>query len=437
MTSRATPLGLALLTAAAWAVSLAVLVARPELLVAAIPLALVLVTLARPRRAPACALTCELSADRVFEDERVTVTITLTAASALPLALVVGPLPRDTALAGGAPRLSTSLGPGQTARLVYELRCPVRGVHDFGTIVLHVRDRWGVRAWERSHVEPRALRVYPRVTPLRSLPRPRSPQTSVGDYVSRALGAGLEPGEIREFAPGDAVRQVNWRASLRLNKLYVTQHHREHNADVVLMLDTLAQAGAPHATTLDFAVRAAASLASAYLARKDRVGLINCGGTIDWVRPGSGRAQYERLADTLLRATVVFTYVTKTLAFVPPRVLPPQALVIVVSPLLDPRFTRTALDLAARGFDLVVIAVSPVDVTRASLSASPLNDLACRLWTLDRRAHLDEFRRQGIPVLEWHPTSEPLEQALAAFGRGTRMAALATAGSLDTTAAHG
>jgi len=55
-------------------------------------------------------------------------------------------------------------------------------------------------------------------------------------------GAGIEPGDIREFAPGDAIRQVNWRASLRLGKLYVTQHHREHNADVVLMLDTLAQA---------------------------------------------------------------------------------------------------------------------------------------------------------------------------------------------------
>lgn len=431
MTGRVTPLGLALLTVAAWAVSLALLVARPEPLIAAIPLALVLLALARPRPAPQYALACELSADRVFEDDVVTVTITVTAASALPLAVVLGPLPRETAVASGTPRAATTLGRGETARLHYALRCPVRGVHDFGTIVVHVRDRWGVRAWERRHVEPRALRVYPRIAPVRSLPRPRHPQTSVGDYVSRALGAGLEPGEIREFAPGDAVRQVNWRASLRLGTLYVTQHHREHNADVVLMLDTLAQAGAPHASTLDFTVRAAASLASAYLARKDRVGLINCGGTIDWVRPGSGRAQYERLADTLLRATVVFTYVTKSLAFVPPRVLPSRALVIALSPLLDSRFTRTALDLAARGFDLVVIAVSPVDVIRATLAASPLNDLACRLWTLDRRAHLDEFRRQGIPVLEWHPTSEPLEQALAAFGRGTRMAGLATRAPLE------
>jgi len=142
--------------------------------------------------------------------------------------------------------------------------------------------------------------------------------------VAPALGEGIEPGDIRQFAPGDRIRQVNWRASLRLGALYVTEHHRERNADVVLMLDTLAEVGPPRDGTLDLGVRATASLAAAYLARKDRVGLINYGGTIDWVRPATGRAQYERLADTLLRAAVVFTYVSKDLAFVPPRVLPPS-----------------------------------------------------------------------------------------------------------------
>jgi uncharacterized protein (DUF58 family) len=417
MTGRVTPLGLALLSASAWALSLGVLSARPELLLATLPLALVLLTLALPRAAPRYSLACELSSDRAFEDDRVTVTITLSATSALPVVILVGPLTRDVELVRGKHRAVLTLGAGERATVAYDVRCPVRGVHDFGTIVVHARDRWGVRAWERRHAERRLLRVYPRVAPLRTLPPPLRTQTSVGDYVSKALGAGIEPGDIRQFAPGDAVRQVNWRASLRLGTLYVTQHQREHNADVVLMLDTLAQVGTPHATTLDWSVRAAASLATAYLARKDRVGLINCGGTIDWVRPSSGRVQYERLADTLLRATVVFTYVQKSLAFVPPRVLPPHALVIAITPLLDPRFTRTALDLAARGFDLIVLVVSPVDVIRATLPASALNDLACRLWALDRRAKLDEFRRHGIPVLEWSPSSEPLERALAAFGR--------------------
>ena len=405
MTGRVTPLGLSLLTVAAWALSLAVIAARPELFVAALPLVLALAMPAWYRSGPDYALGHQVSADRVNEGESLTVTVTVTAQAAVPLMEL---------LVSGRNRAVVALRPGQTTSFRFEVR-GVRGVHDFGTVVVRVRDRWGVRAWERRHVDSKIVRVYPRIAPLRSLPRPRHTQTSIGDYVSPALGEGIEPGDIRKFAPGDRIRLVNWRASLRLGTLYVTQHHRERNADVVLMLDTLAEVGVAPETTLDLGVRAVASLAAAYLARKDRVGLINYGGTIDWVKPGSGRVQYERLAGTLLRAAVVFTYVTKDLAFVPPRVLPSHALVIAVTPLLDPRFTKAALDLAARGFDLVIVVVSPVDVTRA-MTAAPIDHLACRLWTLERRARLDEFRRQGIVVLEWHPP-ETLELALAAQGR--------------------
>lgn len=421
---RVTPFGLALLSVTGWAISLAVLFARVEPLLAALPGVLALATLARPRATPEYALTWELSADRAFEGDAVRVTFTLRAASPLPLVVVRGPLPPDGELASAPNRAVMTLGAGGTAHFDYEVRCPVRGAHDFGVAIVQVRDRWGIRAWERRHVQRALVQVHPRIVPLRSLPRPLHTQTSMGDYVSPALGEGIEPADIRRFAPGDRIRQVNWRASLRLGTLYVTQHHRERNADIVLMLDTLAEAGAAHRTTLDFGVRAAASIATAFLARKDRVGLITYGGTIDWVRPGAGRVQYERLAATLLKATVVFTYVTKDLAFVPARVLPPRALLIAITPLLDARFTKATLDLAARGFDLVVVVVSPVEVTRTTVKPSPLNELACRLWALERRARLDEFRRHGIAVAEWNP-AEPLERALAGLARRRQRAAIA------------
>jgi uncharacterized protein (DUF58 family) len=425
MSAPVTRLGVSLLTVTAWAVSLAVLSARPELLVAALPLALLLATLAVRRGVPEYAVTLQLSADRVFEGDAVTVTVAVTAASGIPLMELLGPLPRDAVLARGHHRAALAPAPGQTSQWSYEVRCPVRGVYDLGTIVVRARDRWGLRAWERRHAERIVVRVYPRIVPLRALPRPLRTRTSTGDYVSRALGQGIEPGDIRQFAPGDRIKQVNWRASLRLGSLYVTQHHRERNAHVVLMLDTLAEVGATADTTLDAAVRAAASLATAYLARKDRVGLVTYGGTTDWVRPGSGRIQYERLADTFLRASVSFTYVTKDLALVPPRVLPSHALVIALTPLLDRRFARAALDLAARGFDLVVLVVSPVAVTRAALRPSRTNDLACRLWRLVRRAEFDAFHRHGVPIVEWDP-AQPLEAALVRLAR--RRPRLATAG---------
>jgi uncharacterized protein (DUF58 family) len=425
MTGQVTPLAVSLLGVAGWAVSLGVLSGRPELLVATLPILALLALLACPAPRPRYAIAHEISSDRIFEGGAVTVTMTVTARSPVALIELLGPFPSGSVVRSGSHRAVMSLGAGATGRATYTLGFPGRGAHDLGAIVVRVRDRLGLRAWEHRHLDPRPLHVFPRIVPLRHMPRPVHVQTSVGDYVSRALGEGIEPGDIRQFAPGDRIRQVNWRASLRLGQLYVTQQHRERNADVVLMLDTLAEVGAPSETTLDLEVRAAASLAVAYLARKDRVGLITYGGVMSWVRPRSGAAQYERLADALVRADVVFTYVAKDLLRVPPRVLSSQALVIAITPLLDRRFTKAVLDLAARGFDLRVLVVSPVEVTRAALAPTAAGELAARLWRLERRAGLVELRRHALPVIEWRPPA-PLEVALAESRR--RRIRLANAG---------
>jgi len=416
MTWRVTPLALSILTVIGWIVSLAVLAARADLLVIAVPLALVLASLARRAAPPDYTLVQRVSRDRLLEGESVTVEVEVTARSSIPLMELLDPLSDAGTVVRGKPRAVLTVPRGETARWSYEIRYPMRGIHDLGVVVARVHDRWSVRTWERRHVERQRVRVHPRPAPLRSLPRPLRTQTSVGDYVSPLFGEGIEPGDIREFAPGDRIRQVNWPASLRLGTLYVTQQHRERNADVVLMVDTLAQVGTPLFTTLDAGVRAATSLAAAYLARKDRVGLVIYGGLIDWVRPGSGRSHQHRLADSLLRADVVFTYVAKDLKLVPPRVLPPRAFVIAITPLLDRRFTQAVLDLVARGFDVAVFVVSPVDLVRATLGAAPVDHLACRLWTLERRARLADLRRHGLPVMEWDPATS-LEAAAAGLDR--------------------
>jgi len=122
---------------------------------------------------------------------------------------------------------------------------------------------------------------------------------------------------------------------------------------------------------------------------------------------------------------LIVQLVAKDLARVPPRVLSSRALVIAITPLLDPRFARAVLDLAARGFDLAVLVVSPVAVTRALVDGARLETLATRLWALERRADLAALRRQGLVVMDWQPP-EPLEAALVRARR--RRVRLASAG---------
>lgn len=424
MTQRITRAGLSTLTLVAVALLLGVASGHAELFLVSVPLALRLLAGARRAESPRYTLTHEVSATRLFEGERLTVTLALTAETPLPQVEALEPLPPSAERLSGSNRTVLALAAGETARWSYELRFPERARVTLGTVHLRFWEPSGLGVHEAVHRDPKALHVYPRAAPLRRLPAPLRTQASVGNYVSPLVGEGIEPGEIRPFAPGDRIKHVNWRASLRIGRLFVTRYQQERNADVVLMLDTLSEVGIGPATTLGASLRAAASLAAAYLARKDRVGLIEYGGVLRWVKPGAGRPHFERLLDTLLRAEVTFTYVAKDLGVVPPRVLPPQALVIALSPLLDARFTTALGDLAGRGFDLVVLAVDPVGVTRTALGRSPLVETACRLWELERRIRLAELRGQGLRVVEWDP-DDPVELALARVGRYRRPRALA------------
>ncbi len=424
MSWRSTSLNVSLLTLVGWALFLGVLIGRADLILIAVPLVVALVAGRRAAAPPGFTLHREVSADRLFEDERVTVTFTLRAEGPLPLVELLEPLPPRVQLERGRNHAFFTLRAGEEVRWTFALRCAGRQQLRLDGPHLRLWGRLGLAAAETRHRAPQTVAVYPHIAPIRQLPRPLRTQTFVGNYVSPAQGEGIEPGDIRPFAPGDHVRHVNWRATLRLGTLHVTQHHRERNADVVLLLDSLSEVGAHGGTVVDIAARGAAALASAYLARKDRVGLIEYGGLLRWVKPGSGRTQLQRLLDTLLHASVIFTYVSRELDLIPPRILPPQALVLALSPLLDARFLRVLADLAARGFDLVVIAVSPVTAARAVASRSPVAHVAGRLWALERRAQLDEYRRHGLTIVEWDGV-QPLDAALAALRRPRHRRAVA------------
>ena len=424
MSWRATTLNVSFLTLVGWALFLGVVTGRADLVIVAVPLVVALVAgrwLAAP---PAVRIEHVVSSDRVLEDERLTVRVTIRADGPVALAELLEPLPPRVRVERGCHHAFFALRAGEEVQWEFALRCGGRQRLRLGGPHVRLWGPLGLASTEARHRAPQTVAVYPHLTALRHLPRPVRTQTFVGHHVSPAQGEGIEPGDIRPFAPGDLVRHVNWRATLRHGALHVTQHHRERNADVVLLLDTLSEVGPPGATVVDAAVRGAADLAAAYLARKDRVGLIEYGGQLRWLKPGSGRAQFQRLLDTLLDASVVFTYVSRDLDLVPPRILPPQALVLALSPLLDPRFARAATDLAARGFDLVVIAVSPAPAARAAVRPGPIADLAARLWDLERRPEIDGLRRRGVTVVGWDGVA-PLDAALAGLRRPRLRRALA------------
>jgi uncharacterized protein (DUF58 family) len=233
---------------------------------------------------------------------------------------------------------------------------------------------------------------------------------------------GLEFADTRPFVPGDLVRSINWRATARRGSLVVNERHPERNADVVIFLDSLAEARASAQGTLEQAVRTAATLAGRFLERRDRVGLVTFGGFLRWLEPGSGLVQRYRLVDALLETGIELSYAWKDVNVIPARTLPPRALVIAVTPLLDERSIAALFDLRGRGHDLVVLEVSPEPYLEPG--DDPSDALALRLWRLQRAELRASFERLGAAVATLGDDTA-LEEALEgvrAYRRHARLA---------------
>jgi uncharacterized protein (DUF58 family) len=329
-------------------------------------------------------------------------------------------LPEGLETDGANPRALALSGAERTLEL--PLRCTRWGAFLLGKPLVRAHDRLGFYAWEARIGGHAPLRVYPSVETLHALLPPFETQVFVGNQVSRAKGDGIEFADIRAWAPGDRTRRINWRATARRGELWVNEQHPERNTDVVLFLDTFTDVRSGARGTLDLTVRAATSLAHRYLQRKDRVGLISFGGFLSWLLPASGTRQLYRMVDSLLQMDIVLSYAARGVDVLPPRSLPPKALVIALSPLLDPRAAKALLDLRARGFDLVVVEVSPVPFVDPG--SGELELLSYRLWRLSREALRARYQQADVPVVEWLdgvPLNVPLEE-VAAFRRYARPA---------------
>jgi uncharacterized protein (DUF58 family) len=393
--------------------------ARVELIALAAPFAVAAIAGAALAREPDLGATVLLDRERALEDETVTATVELTSRSGADRVDMLMPLPRALRSEAPNPR-SIRLAPGETRTIDLPLRCARFGAFVLGPVLVRARDRLGFTSWEAKLGGREPLRVYPSVETLHALLAPYETQVFVGNQVSRTKSEGVEFADIRDWAPGDRVKQINWRASARRGGLLVNQQHPERNTDVVLFLDTFTDVESEDRGTFDMTVRAATSLAHLYLQRKDRVGLVSFGGYLSWLVPASGTQQLYRIVDSLLQMNVVLSFASKGVDILPPRTLPPKALVIALSPLLDPRSAAALLDLRARGFDLVVVEISPVPFVTPS--GDELAQLSYRLWRLSRESLRARYEQAGVPVVEWVdgvPLNVPLEE-VAAFRRRAR-----------------
>ncbi len=399
---------------------IAALVARrPEIAIATLPFSLLLIAAMR-EHVPELDVDLALDRPRALEGERIGATLFLharTAVDQLELSLLLPP-----GLRADQGALALSAVAGEERRLTLELRCERWGAYQVGDVSVRAGDRAGLFAYRQVIDRRTPLRVYPRAETLRRLIAPRETQPYAGNLVARRAGAGIEFADIRTFQAGDQLRMINWRASARRQSLVVSERHPERNSDVILFLDTFAELRDERGSSLDLAVRAATALTARYLGDKNRVGLVGFGGLLRWLMPGGGLRQLYQIVEALLATDVVFSYAWKDAGVIPRRTLPPNALVIALTPLLDERGIQALLDLRARGYDLAILEISPTPFAPPPRTEAAV--VARRLWLLERELLRLRYRRLGVSVAEWH-RFEPLQPVIEEVTRSRRFSGIA------------
>ncbi|HTS27146.1 MAG TPA: DUF58 domain-containing protein [Bryobacteraceae bacterium] len=180
-----------------------------------------------------------------------------------------------------------------------------------------------------------------------------------GHNMSRFAGAGQEFLDHRNFHHGDDLRAVNWRAFLRLEKLFLKMFQVEPRVPVRMLLDISDSMMAYGGQKFDYARKLAASLCYVGLVRLDS---IEVHGFTDRLSPrifsSGGRHRFPGVMDSLkaLTAGGPTNYLSMVREFIGSYAQ--RGLVIIISDFLDDNGCERALQyLTDFGHELLLVQV--------------------------------------------------------------------------------
>ena len=361
----------------------------------------------------------------------------------------------DEGATGGTATLPGGAGVG--------LRVPIR-VPDWGTSALARPDVTACGPdglWEVGPVPAAEVLavIAPEKQRLEALALPPILGGWAGDHTSRRPGQGGDLIDLREFAPGDRLKAIHWRAYARHQKLYVRRTESDADVEFVLCVDTRTEirpVPRPPASgwarwrartavrfarmgrllrgmvavprpveseqepsersrsSLDLTVAAAAAIAGAQLRAGDRVGLLDLSTYRRHIRMGSGTRHLDRIRQQL--GQLDFSD-WPWLVHAELWGLPPSAVVVIISPLTDEAVLTAATDCQARGHFVIVVDVLPLAGLLA-VNSTPIDAYELDLLRSEREARLETLRRSGIPLVRWEAAD--LADTLVRFRRAYR-----------------
>jgi uncharacterized protein (DUF58 family) len=314
--------------------------------------------------------------------DKLKVTYTLRNSSRLPKFWLE--IHNPTSLPGGLPGRAISLG-GSTERS-WLIRAPLvrRGHFRIEPLQIQTGDPFGFFEASASVGQGVSVVVYPRIE---ALPLWKVPAASIeGSHSApeRTLQTTALATTVRPWAPGDSFNRIHWKSTARHGEIQVKEFDLETTADVWIVLDLErdSQAGFGDDSTVEVAVRAAASIADKALLENRSVGMTVNAHRMALLPADRGGRQHLKVMQLLAAvdgdgATPLAEVLVATVGR-----LRRGMTAIVISSSLDTSWVRPLATLRSRGVGSVAITLDAAAFARVR----PAGDASADVPPLDAEA---------------------------------------------------
>lgn len=180
-----------------------------------------------------------------------------------------------------------------------------------------------------------------------------------GEYHSAFKGRGMSFAEVREYQPGDDIRDIDWNVTARMNHPYVKVFEEERELTMMLLIDLSASQrfGTRLRSQRDLATEIAATLAFSAMQNNDKIGVIFFTDRIEkFIPPQKGRKHILYIIRELLNFTPQGkrTDVSVPLEYLV-KIISKRSIAFLLSDFLTSSDYSKQLLVAARKHDLVAL----------------------------------------------------------------------------------
>lgn len=322
--------------------------------------------------------TRKFGAGRMFAGEEIDYWIEVVNAKPLPLAWLKADdeIPAEIELVG-TPVLAThkpgrriltnlfSLRFYERVRKPYRLRALQRGAVEFGGVVLSSGDMFGLQTQRAEIARTDLLVIYPRVVPITALGLPAAHPFGDARMTRKIAEDPLRLMMVREYASGDSLRFIHWKATARRGMLQtkIFEPSAARVSAIFLDIQTLPNKYMSFVPEyLEYAITAAASVARFLLDGREMVGLYSNGtrrneGETVHLAPSRRPAHWSEILDTL--AWLNYLTMTPLDDFLHAELptLPFGATIIAISAVAEEPLVSALLDARRAGHPVVLLAI--------------------------------------------------------------------------------